>query len=264
MSSGASAAFSIRSDAVKPMVNYDSRYDGSRFESSLMRLVMNALQGVESALITIDKLSAVLCYMFSRRNFSLNSKHKLTILYLRYSIMYNHNYPKYNGADFCASLSTRCFSSNETWSIANIMQNILQSAMDFWSCLIGRDGKKKKNESLQPAISKSGAGGGGGGGAAGGDGAGAGCGGGFALNTQQNKQIRPAVTDGASSEKVLEGKSSSKEAERDKVAAEGLSSNESTNKGEHSKVLVTGDSIEIPLGVTNATGAVHKNLCQVS
>lgn len=64
-------------------------------------------------------------------------------------------------------------------------------------------------------------------------------------------EIPPDLMDGAVSEKVLEGKNSSKEAERDKVAAVGLSSNESTIKGEHSKVLVTGDGAEIPPDMTS-------------
>ncbi|CAA3021892.1 trichome birefringence-like 14 [Olea europaea subsp. europaea] len=66
-----------------------------------------------------------------------------------------------------------------------------------------------------------------------------------------NPEIPPYLMDGAVSEKVLEGKNSSKEAERDKVAAVGLSSNESTIKGEHSKVLVTGDGAEIPPDITS-------------
>ncbi|KAL2534398.1 Protein trichome birefringence-like 16 [Abeliophyllum distichum] len=69
---------------------------------------------------------------------------------------------------------------------------------------------------------------------------------------QLNPEILPDGTDGASSEKVLEGKNSSKEAERNKLARVGSSSTEYTIKGEHSKDLVTGDGAEIPPDVTNA------------
>ncbi|CAL5428443.1 unnamed protein product [Camellia sinensis] len=83
---------------------------------------------------------------------------RLIILYLHCSNMFNHSYPMYPGAGFLTALSIRvkdmmdlksvhmayltdslhiCFLSDELQSIASIIENILQCALEFRACLIG-------------------------------------------------------------------------------------------------------------------------------
>ncbi|XP_075093249.1 uncharacterized protein LOC107803639 isoform X2 [Nicotiana tabacum] len=66
-----------------------------------------------------------------------NAEPKQLSILIETSNMYNHNYLMCPGADSCILLRIRCFLSEETQHIASIIRSILQSAVDFRSCLSG-------------------------------------------------------------------------------------------------------------------------------